>query len=382
MNEQFLKQKKESEAIQERVAKVREDQRVKEKEKGEREMRESREKEVRKVLQQDREICEEAVQPKGKEWSWRDGQEPDSAQFCEHSAVATSSAVRMLQEALSWRVGGELEEGLRFALKRRAWMQQAIVAKLNQLQTEEHEKKMAAKVKRPEPQPVSSGESEDEDVKGPRGYIVEGMQKREREVAAEREIRYQFRKLVDAGLTGEESVEMETKLYKLAKLCGVKHSSYAIATKPREKVKWETPRGKDLTDVRNRQELRVCKGTWIEVCCEEGSHLSTEAGWDSWATARITEQNNVTSPITMDEMAAVIIGTLEIEGREVYIHHSFPCTSVCKWSTFNIRQGGAMRQRIEEARLRLGIMIGEYVEWLEGVVRGFSEEQRQRARGS
>ena len=196
-------------------------------------MRESREKEVRKLLQQDREITEEAVQPKGKEWSWKDGQEPDSAQFCEHSAVATSEAARMLQEALSWRVGGELEEALKFALKRRAWMQQAIVAKLNQLQTEEHEKKFAAKARQSEPQPVES-ESED-DVKGPRGCIVEGMQKKERELAAEREIRYQFRKLVDAGLTGEESVEMETKLYKLAKMCEVKHSSYAIATKPRER---------------------------------------------------------------------------------------------------------------------------------------------------
>ena len=41
-----------------------------------------------------------------------------------------------------------------------------------------------------------------------------------------------------------------------------------------------------------------------------------------------------------------------------------------------------MKQRIEEARLRLGVMIGEYVEWLEGVVGGFSEEQRQRVRGS
>ena len=73
------------------------------------------------------------------------------------------------------------------------------------------------------------------------------MRRREREQEeseCERGIRYNT----------VDMLEMETKLYKLAKLCQVQNSSYALKRELKETLRWESPSGKDLWQT----ELRSC----------------------------------------------------------------------------------------------------------------------------
>ena len=111
----------------------------------------------------------------------------------------------------------------------------------------------------------------------------------------------------------------------------------------------------------------VCEGTsrglFIEVCCEEESELSLRAMEQGWMVLRITEEMNILRDSTEDGVEWWIRKTLSA-GLRVYIHHSFPCTAVCGWSDFNIKQNPYMAKKIYLAREALKTMIVKWTKFL------------------